>query len=86
MSPSDFMDHQENIRSEARRRAREEIAKRIRRVCGELSEGEFNALVDRMAGVQCKYEQINGDPTSLHQVLKFLSERTTPTEKRRKAI
>jgi hypothetical protein len=86
MSPSDFSEHQENIRSEARARAREEIAKRIRRVCQGLTEGEFEALVDRMAGVQCKYEQINGDPTSLHQVLQFLSDRTTPSDKRRKAI
>ena len=83
---SEFRDHQENIRSEARARAREEIANRIRRVCGTLSEADFDALVDRMAGVQCKYEQINGDPTSLQQVLRFLSEKTTPTDKRRKVI
>jgi hypothetical protein len=86
MPPSDFKDHQKNIRSEARARARAEIASRIRRVCAGLSESEFEALVDRMAGVQCKYEQINGDPASLHQVLQFLSDRITPTDKQRKIV
>ena len=84
MSPSDFSEHQKNIRSEALVRARAEIASRIRRVCAGLSESEFNALVDRMAGVQCKYEQVNGDLDSLNRVLEFLSERTTPAEGRRR--
>jgi len=83
MSSPDFKKHQENIRSEARALARDKIAARIRRVCGSLSEAEFDALVDRMAGVQCKYEQMNGDPTSLHQVLEFLAARTTPSDKRK---
>jgi hypothetical protein len=86
MPSPDFRDHQENIRSEARERARAEIALRIRRVCGALSEGEFESLVDRMAGVQCKYEQLNADPASLHLVMKFLSERTTPTDKQHKIV
>ena len=86
MSHSDFTDHQKNIRSEALVRARAEIASRIRRVCAGLSESEFNALVDRMAGVQCKYEQVNGDPESLNQVLQFLAERTTPAGERKRVI
>jgi hypothetical protein len=85
MSPTDFTKHQETMRSDARALARQQIAARIRRVCEGLSEAEFNALVDKMAGVQCKYEQMNGDPAALHQVLDFLSARTTPPE-HRKAI
>jgi allophanate hydrolase subunit 1 len=81
-----FNEHQDNVRSEARAHARDEIALRIRRVCGSLSDGEFEALVDKMAGVQVKYDQANTHPASLHQVLKFLSERTTPTDLQRKVV
>ena len=86
MPSPDFKQHQENIRSESHARAREQIAARIRRVCPTLSEAEFDALVDRMAGVQCKYEQMNGDPTSLQQVVAFLAKKTTPPDKKRKII
>jgi hypothetical protein len=80
MPPSEIK-AQQDIRSQARGQARDAIAARIRRVCGNFSESEFTALVDRMAGVQCKYDQMNGGPTSLHQVLKFLSERMDSGEK-----
>ena len=72
-----------NIRTEAYARARAEIANRIRRVCTGLTEAEFEELVDGMAGVQCKYEQMAGDPTSLNLLVQFLAERTAGEERGR---
>jgi hypothetical protein len=34
-----------------------EIAKRLQVVCGDMSEERFDALIDRMATLQRKYEQ-----------------------------
>jgi hypothetical protein len=36
-----------------------EIAIRLRVVCGDMSEERFDALIDRMAALQRKYEQRN---------------------------
>ena len=49
---------------------RREIARRIARVCASLSPEEFEKLVDRMAGIQWKYE-----------VAPVLSESTPPEPK-----
>jgi len=46
----------EKMKAEALARARAEIAKRIARFCTNLSPVEFDTLLDRMAGIQCKYE------------------------------
>jgi hypothetical protein len=35
--------------------AREEIARRIKRVCGHFNEDEFAALVDHMADIEVRY-------------------------------
>lgn len=43
-------------RSEAIAVARREIARRIARFCTTLTEEELNALLDRMAYVQWKYD------------------------------
>ena len=43
-------------KSEAIAIARREIARRIARFCTTLSEDELNALLDRMAYVQWKYD------------------------------
>jgi hypothetical protein len=48
------MDERRKI--EAIAAARREIARRIARVCASLSAEEFDKLLDRMAGVQWKYE------------------------------
>jgi len=48
----------ENQKAEALARARAQIAERIRRFCTNLSPAEFEALLDRMAGIQCKYESL----------------------------
>ena len=46
----------EKSRTEALARARAQIAERIARFCTNLSPAELDALLDRMAGIQCKYE------------------------------
>lgn len=46
----------EKLKAEALARARAQIAQRIARFCKNLSPAEFEALLDRMAGIQCKYE------------------------------
>jgi len=46
----------EKVKAEAIARARAQIAERIARFCNNLSPEEFDALVDRMAGIHCKYE------------------------------
>jgi hypothetical protein len=52
--PYDWMDEHRKI--EAIAAARREIARRIARVCTSLSPEEFDKLLDRMAGIQWKYE------------------------------
>lgn len=53
-----------------------EIAKRIARFCTALSPEEFNALLDRMAQVQWKYDvmPIVADPPDIEQQLRELME------------
>ncbi|HWL39757.1 MAG TPA: hypothetical protein VNO75_05920 [Gemmatimonadaceae bacterium] len=46
----------ERIKAEAIARARAQIAERIARFCKNLTPEEYDALLDRMAGIQCKYE------------------------------
>lgn len=46
----------EKLKAEAIGRARAKIAERVARFCTNLSPEEFEALLDRMAGIQCKYE------------------------------
>ena len=46
----------EKMKAEALARARAQIAERIGRFCKNLSAPELDALLDRMAGIQCKYE------------------------------
>lgn len=48
----------EKLKAEALGRARAQIAERIARFCTNLSAAELDALLDRMAGIQCKYESI----------------------------
>jgi hypothetical protein len=48
----------DKLKAEAIARARAEIAERISRFCTSLSPEEFEALLDRMAGIQCKYESL----------------------------
>lgn len=50
----------EQVKSESLRRVRSQIAKRIEKYCTNLSPQEFAALVDQMAGIQCKYEGARG--------------------------
>lgn len=45
-------------KAEAVARARAEIAKRIARFCHNLSTEQFEALLDRMAGIQTKYDSL----------------------------
>jgi len=55
---------------------RREIAKRIARFCTSLSPEEFNALLDRMAHVQWKYETMPNvaEPPDIEQQLRELME------------
>lgn len=48
----------EKLTAEALARARAQIAERVARFCTNLSPAEFDALLDRMAGIQCKYESV----------------------------
>ncbi|MEX2110751.1 MAG: hypothetical protein WD802_09130 [Gemmatimonadaceae bacterium] len=52
----------EKIKAEAIARARAQIAPRIARFCKELSQEEFEALLDRMAGIQYKYDCVDDIP------------------------
>ena len=56
--------------------ARREIAKRIARFCTALSRDEFDALLDRMALVQWKYEvmPIDSEPAGVERQLRGLLE------------
>ena len=50
--------HLDKVKADAIARARAEIAQRIARFCKSLSREEFDALLDRMAGIQYKYEYL----------------------------
>ena len=49
----------DKLKAEAHARARSQIAGRIAGFCKNLSPEELNALLDRMAGIQCKYDSIS---------------------------
>ena len=49
----------DKAKAEALARARSQIARRIAGLCKNLSPDEFDALLDRMAGIQCKYDSIS---------------------------
>ena len=49
----------DKLKAEALARARSEIAGRIAGFCKNLSPQELDALLDRMAGIQCKYDSIS---------------------------
>ncbi len=59
-------------KAEAIARARVQIAERIARFCRNLSPEEFDALLDRMAGIYCKYEY--------PETLSAKEKRITPTD------
>lgn len=63
-------------KSEAIAAARREIAKRIARFCTSLSPEEFNALLDRMAHIQWKYETMPNlaEPPDIERRLRELME------------
>lgn len=63
-------------KSEAIAAARREIAKRIARFCTSLSPEEFNALLDRMAHIQWKYETMPNlaEPPDIERQLRELME------------
>ena len=56
-SPEDAVDR---LKVESMRRVRAQIEKRVEKYCTNLSKDEFDALVDQMAGIQCKYEGARG--------------------------
>ncbi len=62
----------DKMRAEAIARARAQIAERIARFCRNLSREEFEALLDRMAGIHCKYEYPESPPST--------KKRITPTD------
>jgi len=62
----------ERLKAEALSRARAQIAERIARFCKNLSPEEFDALLDRMAGIHCKYEYPDSPPGK--------NRRITPTD------
>jgi hypothetical protein len=66
----------EKRKAEAIAAARREIARRIARFCSSLSAEEFNALVDRMAHVQWKYDvlPIVAEPPDIEKQLRELME------------
>ena len=49
----------DKVKADALARARSQIAGRISRLCRNLSAEEFDALLDRMAGIQCKYDSVS---------------------------
>ena len=48
----------EKMKAEAIARARAQIAERIAGYCKNLPPEELDALLDKMAGIQCKYDSI----------------------------
>ena len=49
----------DKLKAEAIARARAQIAERISGFCKNLSPAEFEVLLDRMAGIQCKYDSMS---------------------------
>ncbi len=68
--------HDNRRKAEAIAAARREIARRIARFCTALSPEEFDALLDRMAHIQWKYDvmPIVADPPDIEQQLRKLME------------
>lgn len=64
----------EKRKAEAIAAARREIAKRIARFCKSLPPEEFDALIDRMAHVQWKYEMMPIVPEPPPEIEKQLRE------------
>lgn len=66
----------EKRKAEAIAAARREIAKRIARFCTSLSPEEFNALLDRMAYVQWKYDvmPLVAEPLDIEKHLREMME------------
>lgn len=66
----------EKRNKEAIAAARREIAKRIARFCTTLSPEQFDALLDRMAHIQWKYETLPnvGEPPDFEGQLRELLE------------
>ena len=66
----------EKRKSEGIAAARREIARRIARFCTSLSPEELDALLDRMALVQWKYDvmPLNSDPPDVERQLRELLE------------
>ena len=58
----------DKVKAEAIARARAQIAERIGRFCRNLSREEFDALLDRMAGIHCKYEYPDSPPAKKKRV------------------
>lgn len=61
----------DKVKAEAIARARAQIAERIAGYCKDLPPGELDALLDKMAGIQCKYDS-----------MAFTMPRTTPPKLR----
>ena len=55
----------DKMKAEALARARAQIAERIACYCKHLPPGDLEALLDRMAGIQCKYESMAFLPKTL---------------------
>ena len=64
----------EKRKKEAVAAARREIARRIARFCAGLSPEEYNALLDRMAQVQWKYDTLPniGEPDIERQLRELM--------------
>ena len=64
----------EKRKTEAIAAARREIARRIARFCTGLSPDEYNALLDRMAHVQWKYDTLPniGEPDVERQLRELM--------------
>jgi len=66
-------------KKEALAAARREIARRLARICSTLTPEEFEKLVDRMAGVQWKYDVLPAIPGSAHAKGAGIGEDPAPT-------
>jgi len=66
-------------KKEALAAARREIARRLARICSTLTPEEFEKLVDRMAGVQWKYDVLPAIPGSAHAKGAGVGETPLPT-------
>jgi hypothetical protein len=67
---------QDKRKTEAIAAARREIARRVARFCTGLSPEEFDALLDRMAHVQWKYDTLPniGEPPDVERQLREMLE------------